>query len=149
MKREAKEAERKSIKRAADERRRDNSAKSLFDFINVKLGGGGRDHGKSATKNGFTNNKKKTASVALKEESDKNLKIRSFETSERISRTEREIAKYRETHERLKTKDARSAASILAKIEGKEVELRALQHREGRLKQEDSSRKSKSKLSIF
>ena len=149
MKREAKEAERKSIKRAADERRRDNSAKSLFDFINVKLGGGGRDHGKSNTKNGFANNKKKTASVALKEESDKNLKIRSFETSERISRTEKEIAKYRDTHERLKTKDARSAASILAKIEGKEGELRALQHREGRLKQEDSSRKSKSKLSIF
>ena len=33
LKREAKEAERKSKKRAEDEYRRDNSAKSLFDFI--------------------------------------------------------------------------------------------------------------------
>jgi len=38
LKKEAKDAQRTSAQRARRERERDNSAKSLFDFINVKLG---------------------------------------------------------------------------------------------------------------
>ena len=76
---EAKDAERKSKRRAEAERRRDESAKSLFDFINVKLRSGtginiDPNHGKRKSKNGFSNNKR-TESVPLKEETSKNLKI--------------------------------------------------------------------------
>ena len=131
---EAKDAERKSKRRAEAERRRDESAKSLFDFINVKLRGGDKginidpNHGKRKSKNGFSNNKQ-TEKVPLNEESSKNLKIRQFELGERITRIEREISKYKESHARLKSKDPKSAATVQAKLEAKEVELRRLRPR--------------------
>jgi len=150
---EAKDAERKSKRRAEAERRRDESAKSLFDFINVKLRSGtginiDPNHGKRKSKNGFSNNKR-TESVPLKEETSKNLKIRQFELGESITRVEKEISKYRESHERLKVKDPKSAATVQAKLEAKMVELRKLQQKESRLKQEEGSRSAKSKLAIF
>ena len=150
---EAKDAERKSKRRAEAERRRDESAKSLFDFINVKLRSGtginiDPNHGKRKSKNGFSNNKR-TESVPLKEETSKNLKIRQFELGESITRVEKEISKYRESHERLKVKDPKSAATVQAKLEAKMVELRKLQQKELRLKQEEGSRSAKSKLAIF
>ena len=150
---EAKDAERKSKRRAEAERRRDESAKSLFDFINVKLRSGtginiDPNHGKRKSKNGFSNNKR-TESVPLKEETSKNLKIRQFELGESITRVEKEISKYRESHERLKVKDPKSAATVQAKLEAKMVELRKLQQKELRLKQEEGSRRAKSKLAIF
>ena len=150
---EAKDAERKSKRRAEAERRRDESAKSLFDFINVKLRGGAGinidpNHGKRKSKNGFSNNKQ-TEKVPLKEESSKNLKIHQFELGERITRVEREISKYKESHARLKDKDPKSAATVQAKLEAKVVELKKLQQKEVRLKQEEGSRSAKSKLAIF
>ena len=151
---EAKDAERKSKRRAEAERRRDESAKSLFDFINVKLRGGDKginidpNHGKRKSKNGFSNNKQ-TEKVPLNEESNKNLKIRQFELGERITKIEREISKYKESHARLKAKDPKSAATVQAKLEAKVVELKRLQQKEVRLKQEEGSRNAKSKLAIF
>merc|ERR1719204_371362 len=141
---EAKDAERKSKRRAEAERRRDESAKSLFDFINVKLRSGtginiDPNHGKRKSKNGFSNNKR-TESVPLKEETSKNLKIRQFELGESITRVEKEISKYRESHARLKVKDPKSAATVQGKLEAKMVELRKLQQKELRLKQEEGSR---------
>merc|ERR1719220_2652992 len=127
---EAKDAERKSKRRAEAERRRDESAKSLFDFINVKLRSGtginiDPNHGKRKSKNGFSNNKR-TESVPLKEETSRNLKIRQFELGESITRVEKEISKYRESHARLKVKDPKSAATVQAKLEAKMVELRTV-----------------------
>ena len=106
------------------------------------------NHGKRKSKNGFSNNKR-TESVPLKEETSKNLKIRQFELGESITRVEKEISKYRESHERLKVKDPKSAATVQAKLEAKMVELRKLQQKELRLKQEEGSRSAKSKLAIF
>ena len=150
---EAKDAERKSKRRAEAERRRDESAKSLFDFINVKLRGGAGinidpNHGKRRSKNGFSNNKQ-TEKVPVNEESSKNLKIRQFELGERITKVEREISKYKESHARLKAKDPKSAATVQAKLEAKVVELKRLQQKEVKLKQEEGSRNAKSKLAIF
>ena len=151
MKQEAKEAEKRSRQRAAAEKRRDESAKSLFDFINVKIVGG--KAAPKGSKNGFSNNKsssgKSSANVALKEESDKNIKIRHFEIGEKVTKVEREISRYKESYQRLRDKDPKAAANVKTKIEEKMVELKSLQHKEQRLKQEDGSRKSKSKLSIF
>jgi hypothetical protein len=155
LKREAKEAERKSLKRAADEKRRDDSAKSLFDFINVKLGGGNREvglPGEKKSKNGFSNNKNnvgKGPTVDIREETTKGIKIRQFEMGEKITRIERDISKYKTSYERLKEKDPKSAGNMKAKMEGKVEELRKVRHSERKLNHEESSRKSKSKLTIF
>jgi len=149
LKKEAKEAERKSKKRAEDEYKRDNVAKSLFDFINTKLGTPGKDgeSSSSKSKNGFSNNKNKT--TLPKETSDSNLKIRQFKISEKISKLEKDITRLKESYSRHKDKDVKTAAGIKLKMEEKISELRNLEAKDRSLKMEEGNRKSKSKLTIF
>lgn len=149
LKREAKEAERKSKKRAEDEYRRDNSAKSLFDFINNKLGNPGKkaESSSNKSKNGFSNHKNKT--VQAKDSSDSNLKIRQFKISEKIIKVGKEITSLKESYSRHKDRDAKTAAGIKNKIDEKISELKNLEAKEKSMKMEEGSRKSKSKLTIF
>merc|ERR1719315_964293 len=132
LKKEAKEAERKSKKRAEDEYKRDNVAKSLFDFINTKLGTPGKDgeSSSSKSKNGFSNNKNKT--TLPKETSDSNLKIRQF----KISKLEKDITRLKESYSRHKDKDVKTAAGIKLKMEEKISELRSLEAKDRSLKME-------------
>jgi len=149
LKREAKEAERKSKKRAEDEYRRDNSAKSLFDFINNKLGNPGKkaESSSNKSKNGFSNHKNK--SDLAKDSSDSNLKIRQFKISEKIIKVGKEITSLKESYSRHKDRDAKTAAGIKNKIDEKISELKSLEAKEKSMKMEEGSRKSKSKLTIF
>ena len=149
LKKEAKDAERKSKKRAEDEYKRDNVAKSLFDFINTKLGNPGNDGRNNSfkSKNSFSNNKNKTN--PSKATSDSSLKIRQFKNSEQISKVEKEITRLKESYSRHQGKDAKTAAGIKLKMEEKISELRSLEAKDKSLKLEEGSRKSKSKLTIF
>jgi len=86
LKTQAKVEARKSMQRAKKEKARDESAKSLFDLINVKLGGKrgniaqmfSKDKGSSSSKNGYSNNKK-----TLKTASNQNLKVENFKLGEK------------------------------------------------------------------
>jgi len=152
LKKEAKDAERKSKKRAEDEQKRDNSAKSLFDFINVRLGAPikgtipGVDKISNRSKNGFSNNKNKESTA--KEDTDKTLKIRQFKTGEQISKVEKEISRLKESYSRHKD-DLKTAAGIKNKMNEKIAELNRLENKDKSLKLEEGNRKSKSKLTIF
>ena len=147
LKKEAKEAERKSKKKYEEEERRDNSAKSLFDFINIRLGAPDNVNKSLTSKNGFSNNKNKTEK--LKEEPNKNLKIRQFQTGEQIAKVQKEISRLKESYSRHKDKDLKTAAGIKNKMEQKISELKGLETRDRGLKLEEGNRKSKSKLTIF
>merc|ERR1719483_794235 len=151
LKREAKIAERKSKKRADEEERRDNSAKSLFDFINVKLGHGKGEKNENKSKNGFANNKNNTNNkkIELKEETDKKLKINLFEIGEKIIKVEKEISSLKDKFVRFKDIEPKTAAGIKNNIDKKLSELRYLQQKEKNIKYEEGNRKSKSKLTIF
>ena len=81
MKKEAKEALKRSKQVADAEKKRDESAKSLFDFINVKLGvGGAKTDSSSKSNNDKVIGEKKKPSI--KHESSENLKIKQFKMSE-------------------------------------------------------------------
>ena len=143
LRREAREEEKRSRRRVEGEQRRDRAAKSLFDLINVRLGPEGKAQPKAGPSGA------RTGAVPLKEESNKNLKIRQFEMSEKMARVEKEVNKLNESYARLKDKDPKSAQSVKAKIDQKSTELKTLQQKEKRLDREEGSRKSKSKLAIF
>ena len=137
MKREAREALKRSRQVADAEERRDNSAKSLFDFINVSLSSGSSSSAR-AEKN-----------KNIKQETDENLKLRQFQMSEQVARLEKEISKLKDSYNRHKHKDPVTASTIKSKIDQKTSELLRLQSTSKSLSNEAGSRKSKSKLSIF
>ena len=157
--REAREAEKRSRQRAQAEQRRDNSAKSLFDFINVKLGVGGSSSGRAegkSTCSSSSSSKSKSSEqpsqqkkAELKERTDGELQLQQFQLGEKLARLEKEVEKYSASHARLQTRDPTTAASVKLKLEAKQAELFRLQARVKRCKQEQGNRKSKSKLSIF
>ena len=147
MKREAKEAQKRSKQVADAEERRDNSAKSLFDFINVNLGQGGSKSSSSGQNKKME--KKEEKKTLIKHESDQNLKLRQFKMSEQVSRLEKDISKLKESYSRHKLKDPVTAANIKNKIDAKTSELIKLQSASKSLSREEGNRKSKSKLSIF
>ena len=145
LKKEAKEAARKSKQVAEAEERRDNSAKSLFDFINTNLGG------QKQEKKSSKENKEKSAQskISIKDESDADIKLRKFKMSEQVSRLEKEISKLNESLSRLSGKDPLVAANVRKKLEAKRSELFNLKYAEKKLNKEEGSRKSKTKLTIF
>ena len=105
MKRQAQQEEKKSIKRAEAEARRDQRERSLFSFINNRLGGKKgsvqdliKSDGRKETKNNFISNKN------LKKESSQDLKIRSFKLGEDISKVEKDIQRLKESYNRHKDK---------------------------------------------
>ena len=156
---EAREAEKRSRQRAQAEQRRDNSAKSLFDFINVKLGVGGSSSGRAAGKStcsSSSSSKSKSSEqpsqqkkAELKDRTDGELQLQQFQLGERLARLEKEVERYSASHARLQVRDPTTAASVKLKLEAKQAELARLQARVKRCKQEQGNRKSKSKLSIF
>lgn len=111
------------MQRAKQEAARDNSAKSLFDFINVRLGGGKKGSwrdlaappptgpssaagadlwipgsvARATSKNGYQNSKNRTP---LTKESNERLKIESFKMDERIRGLEREVVRLRDSWHR-------------------------------------------------
>ena len=144
MKKEAREATKRSKQRAEAENRRDNSAKSLFDFINVNLSSG------QASSSGIIKKPEKDKSKTLiKDESDEKIKLRKFKMSEQAGRLEKEILKLQESYSRHKGKDSTVASSISSKIQQKTAELNKINAAAKNLSKEEGSRKSKSKLSIF
>ena len=144
MKKEAREATKRSKQRAEAENRRDNSAKSLFDFINVNLSSG------QASSSGIIKKSEKDKSKTLiKDESDEKIKLRKFKMSEQAGRLEKEILKLQESYSRHKGKDSTVASSISSKIQQKTAELNKINAAAKNLSKEEGSRKSKSKLSIF
>ena len=146
MKKEAKEAARKSKQSAEAAERRDNSAKSLFDFININLGS--KQQEQTELKKG-SKDKSGAGKSSIKGETDADIKLRKFKMSEQVSRLEKEIAKLTESHARLVGKDPVVAASVSNKLESKRRELFSLKNAEKKLNKEEGSRKSKSKLTIF
>ena len=146
MKKEAKEAARKSKQSAEAAERRDNSAKSLFDFINVKLG---NKHQEKTELKKESKDKSGPGKSSIRDETDADIKLRKFKMSEQVSRLEKEIAKLTESHARLVGKDPVVAASVSNKLESKRRELFSLKNAEKKLNKEEGSRKSKSKLTIF
>jgi len=148
MKKEAKEALKRSKQVADAEKKRDESAKSLFDFINVKLGvGGTKTDSSSKSNNDKVIGEKKKPSI--KNESSENLKIKQFKMSESISKLEKEISKLKEGFSRHKLKDPTTANTIKIKLSEKEAELQRLRSASKSISKEEGSRKNKSKLSIF
>ena len=102
------------MQRAKQEAARDNSAKSLFDFINVRLGGakkGSWRHAAAApgpsadvdlwapgsSKNGHQTSKNKGS---LRKESNERLQIESVKIDERIRGLEKDIAKLKDSWHR-------------------------------------------------
>ena len=146
MKKEAKEAARKSKRSAEAAERRDNSAKSLFDFINVNLGNKHREETQLKKESRDKSVQRKTS---IRDETDADIKLRKFKMSEQVSRLEKEISKLTESHARLVGKDPAVAASVHNKLETKRRELFNLKTAEKKLNKEEGSRKSKSKLTIF
>jgi len=148
MKKEAKEALKRSKQVADAEKKRDESAKSLFDFINVKLGvGGAKTDSSSKSNNDKVIGEKKKPSI--KHESSENLKIKQFKMSESISKLEKEISKLKEGYSRHKLKDPTTANTIKIKLSEKEAELQRLRSASKSITKEEGSRKNKSKLTIF
>lgn len=145
MKREAKEALKRSKQVAAAAEKRDNSAKSLFDFINVKLGG----KSSSSSSDGSRADSADSTKSNIKQESDESLKLRQFKMSENVGKLEKEISRLRESYNRHKLKDPSTAASIQTRINEKAMELTRLQSASKSLSKEAGNRKSKSKLTIF
>ena len=145
MKKEAKEAVKRSKQRAEAESRRDNSAKSLFDFINVNLSSG------QASSSGIKRPpaEKEKSKTLIKDESDEKIKLKKFKMSEQASRLEKELTKLQESYSRHKGKDAVLASNINSKIQQKTAELNKINAATKNLSKEEGSRKSKSKLSIF
>ena len=146
MKKEAKEAARKSKQSAEAAERRDNSAKSLFDFINVNLGNNHQGETELKKENKGKSAKGKTS---IRDETDADIKLKKFKMSEQVSRLEKEISKLTESHTRLVGKDPTVALSVSNKLEAKRRELYTLKTAEKKLNKEEGSRKSKSKLTIF
>ena len=146
VKREAKEAQKRSKQRAEAEERRDNSAKSLFDFINVNLCTG-QSSSSGVVKSG--NNKPEKKKTLIKDETDESLKLKKFKMSEQVSRVEKELSKLQDSYSRHKLKDPVTAANMKGKIEEKTLELQRLKSAAKSLSKEEGSRKSKTKLSIF
>ncbi len=109
--------------RARQEAARDNSAKSLFDFINVRLGGAKKGSWRQvapcpqsasnassevdlwvpgtskahSSKNDYQTNKNKGS---LRKESNERLKIESFKMDEKIRGLEKDIARLRDSWHR-------------------------------------------------
>ena len=146
VKREAKEAQKRSKQRAEAEERRDNSAKSLFDFINVNLCTG-QSSSSGVVKSG--NSKPEKKKTLIKDETDESLKLKKFKMSEQVSRVEKELSKLQDSYSRHKLKDPVIAANVKGKIEEKTLELQRLKSAAKSLSKEEGSRKSKTKLSIF
>ena len=150
LKKEAKEAARKSKQVVEAEKRRDDSAKSLFDFINIQLGDpskGKNEHKHQALRKSKDNSN--SAKIFIKDESDADMKLRKFKMSEQVCRLEKEVSKLTESYSRLAGRDPTSAASVKSKLEAKKRELESLKYSEKKLIKEEGSRKSKSKLTIF
>jgi len=156
LKKEAKEAERKSKLRTDAMRRRDNSAKSLFDFINIKLGSNitatlPENEGYSTndkSKNRYSNHKNKLE-LDSKDDRDQNLKIKQFKTSEQIIKAEKDLNRLKESYNRHKDKDPKTCAGIKVKMDEKVEEIAILKSRINSLKGQVSDIKSKTKLTIF
>ena len=146
VKREAKEAQKRSKQRAEAEERRDNSAKSLFDFINVNLCTG-QSSSSGVVKSG--NSKPEKKKTLIKDETDESLKLKKFKMSEQVTRVEKELSKLQDSYSRHKLKDPVIAANVKGKIEEKTLELQRLKSAAKSLSKEEGSRKSKTKLSIF
>jgi hypothetical protein len=104
------------LQRAKQEAARDNSAKSLFDFINVRLGGAKKGSWRDATssappppgpsrdlwtpgsKNQHQTSKNKR--TPLTKETNERLKIESFKMDEKLRGLERDIARLRDSWHR-------------------------------------------------
>ena len=139
MKKEAKEAAKRSKQRAEAESKRDNSAKSLFDFINVNLSTG------QASSSGIIKKPEKDkCKTLIKDESDEKIKLRKFKMSEQAGRLEKEISKLQESYSRHKGKDTTLASSISSNIQHKTAELNRINAAAKNLSKEEGSRKSKS-----
>ena len=148
LKKEAKAAARKSKQVAEAEERRDSSAKSLFDFINIQLGDHQQHRGEPSVSKESKDKSNKVKNT-IKDESDADIKLRKFKMSEQVSKLEKEISKLTESHVRLSGKDPAVATSVASKLESKRRELANLKYAEKKLNKEEGSRKSKSKLTIF
>jgi len=152
LKHQAKIEQRKSMLRAKREKERDNSAKSLFDLINVKLGGKRgnisdvmRNRGSGSSAANKSGEPKKT----LKTASNQNLNVENFKIGEKIRNAEKEINRLKESVERHKDKDPKTAEKIKSKIKEKEQEIFRLRNSEKKVAAEQGNRKSSSKLAIF
>merc|ERR1711874_767897 len=154
MKRKAKIEEKKSKKKYEDDLKRDKNEKSLFNFINNKLGGhrgnikdfvtiGGSENLKKESKNNFIKCKGQ-----LKKETCQTLNVQNFRLHEEIGRKEKELNKLRESHARHKLKDPKTAAGIKNKILEKERDLQKLMSYEKNLTAEKGARQNNKKLSI-
>jgi len=155
MKRKAKIEEKKSMKKYEADLKRDQNEKSLFNFINNKLGGhrgnikdivkiGGCENPKKETKNNFIKCKGQ-----LKKETCQTLNVQNFRLHEEIGRKEKELSKLRESHARHKLKDPKTAEGIKHKILEKELDLQKLISYEKNLTAEKGARQNNKKLSIF
>eukprot|EP00088_Acartia_fossae_P052430 TRINITY_DN5922_c0_g1_i11.p1 TRINITY_DN5922_c0_g1~~TRINITY_DN5922_c0_g1_i11.p1 ORF type:complete len:522 (-),score=128.05 TRINITY_DN5922_c0_g1_i11:159-1724(-) len=155
LKKRAKEEAKKSELRARKEKERDSSAKSLFDLINVKLGGK-----RTNISDMFGGEGKKTADIGgsskggggkttLKAASNEKLKVENFKIGEKIRTIKKDIARLEESYTRHSGKDNRTAATIKSKINEKKQELFRLESCEAKLSAEQGNRKTSAKLTIF
>lgn len=86
----------------------------------------------------------------LKQMSHKNLNVRSLQISEEIKRTELDIVKIKQSLQRQRDRgDLASVAHIRARLAEREKDLERLKASDQNIAQEQSHRKSSSKLTIF
>lgn len=112
----------------------------VFNFINNFSNKSSESHPKPSTSGVVKTN--------LKDHCNKKLNIANFQLSENIRKAEKEIEKLRESLKRHKP-ESEIYKNINRKVGEKSVELSALKMSEKRVAQEQSSRKSKDKLTIF
>jgi len=153
MKRKAKIEERKSKQKYESDLKKDQNEKSLFNFINNKLGGH-RGNIRDIVKTSGTNTKESKNNFMkckgqLKKETCQNLNVQNLKLHEEMSRIEKDLKRLREMEMRHKMKDPKTAEGIRIKIESKERDLQRLMSYERNLTAEKGARKNNKKLSIF
>jgi len=116
---------------------------SVFDFINSKL----IDQTPKTSNDASSSRAKMTDMSHL---SGKTLNVQSFQISEDIRRTERDMVKLKESLKRQRNRgDSTSATLIQSRLDEKERELERLRNSDRSIANEQKQRKSSTKLTIF
>ncbi|XP_069676866.1 zinc finger CCCH-type with G patch domain-containing protein isoform X2 [Periplaneta americana] len=137
-----KRLQRKHERQSQEQYERGKQQTSVFDFINSKLGGKkGSIEDQLSSK--YSNKDKK-----LKSESCQSLKVFGFHVGEEIRKTERDMARLRESLFR-QVEGSAAHNTIMSKLEEKEEELKKLRASEHSIDLERSQRKNCKKLTVF
>ncbi|XP_077286859.1 zinc finger CCCH-type with G patch domain-containing protein isoform X2 [Arctopsyche grandis] len=128
------------------ERLKNRKENSVFNFLNNTLSGhSSRD---SDNKNSSADQSKNKNSVDMKSSSCKSLNIEQFKLAESINRTEKDIAKLKDSMKR-NIKDSSVHNGLSVQLMSKLEEVEKLKKMQSNISKEQTSRKDQRKLTIF